>query len=135
MQTALSMRRKPGVDSFRRKPTSASPSFDVLGFCRPVVGRARHAPVWGGWKRSWVVDSLLRMVEKECCKLKKGGIMLGKRSFLAERRNRWTINFGIWYLRWDDSLILLILNCRMICFSVNDCIEFNFCLQKFGITF
>lgn len=39
MQTALSMRRKPGVDSFRRKPTSASPSFDVLGFCRPVVGK------------------------------------------------------------------------------------------------
>lgn len=21
------------------------PSFDVLGFCRPVVGRARHTPV------------------------------------------------------------------------------------------
>lgn len=125
MQTALSMRRKPGVDSFRRKPTSASPSFDVLGFlpacCWKGSSRARL-------RRVEEKDSLLRMVEKECCKLKKGGIMLGKRSFLAERRNRWTINFGIWYLRWDDSLILLILNCRMICFSVNDCIEFNFCL-------
>lgn len=27
------------------------------------------------------MDSLLRMVEKECCKLKKGGIIVGKRRF------------------------------------------------------